>query len=66
VEIQGAVGQALKGFAMKDCDEIYGDYLDKTATWKGSGDVSALQGQAVRLRFSLSDADLYSLCFVAG
>ena len=32
-------------------------------TWKGRADVRALAGQAVRLRFALSDADLYSLQF---
>ncbi|MFH1568989.1 MAG: hypothetical protein ABIL09_13415, partial [Gemmatimonadota bacterium] len=63
VEIQGADGRALPGLRLADCDEIYGDSLDRTVTWKGSGDLSGLQGKPVRLRFALSDADLYSLQF---
>jgi len=63
VEIQDGDGKALKGYALRDCDEIYGDYLERTVTWKGSADVGALAGKPVRLRFALSDADLYSLQF---
>lgn len=37
--------------------------LPGTATWKNGGDVSALAGKPVRLRFVLNDADLYSLKF---
>ena len=65
VEIQEKSGKAIKGFALRDADEIYGDELDRRVTWKGSGDVSSLAGKPVRLRFVLSDADLYSLQFVA-
>jgi hypothetical protein len=64
VEIQGADGKALKGYSLRDCDEIYGDFLDRTVTWKGSADVGRLAGKPVRLRFALSDADLYSLQFM--
>ena len=63
VEIQDADGKALKGYSLSDCDEIFGDYLDHTVTWNGAGDVSALIGKPLRLRFALSDADLYSLQF---
>ena len=63
VEIQDADGKALKGYTLSDCDEIFGDYLDHTVTWNGAGDVSALVGKPLRLRFALSDADLYSLQF---
>jgi hypothetical protein len=65
VEIQDGDGKALKGHTLRDCDEIYGDYLERTVTWKGAADVSALAGKPLRLRFTLSDADLYSLQFTA-
>ena len=65
VEIQDGGGRALKGYALRDCDEIYGDCLERTVTWKGAADVSALAGKPVRLRFALRDADLYSLRFTA-
>lgn len=63
IEIQNVDGKAIKGYALSDCDEVYGDYLDRMITWKGLADVSALAGKPVRLRFALSDADLYSLQF---
>jgi hypothetical protein len=53
----------LAGFALADCAPIFGDTLDRTVTWTGGGDLRALAGRAVRLRFSLQDADLYSFRF---
>ena len=63
VEIQDADGKALKGYSLRDCDEIYGDFLDLRVSWKGAADLSALVGKPLRLRFVLHDADLYSLRF---
>ena len=53
----------IEGFGMDDADVFFGDTLDHTPTWQGSGDLSALAGSPVRLRVALSDADLYSLRF---
>ena len=63
VELQDANGHALEGFGLDDCDEIYGDSLERTVSWNASDDVSALAGNPVRLRVLLRDADLYSLRF---
>ena len=63
VELQHSDGKAVKGFTLADCDEVYGDSLERPVTWKGSTDVSSLAGQVIRLRFTLSDADLFSLQF---
>jgi hypothetical protein len=63
VELQDASGKALPGFAREDCDEIIGDQIERTVTWKGQSDLSALAGQPIRLRFVMKDADLYSLRF---
>ncbi len=63
VELQDSNGHALDGFGMDDCDEIYGDDLERTVSWTGATDVSSLAGQPVRLRFAIRDADLYSLQF---
>ncbi len=63
VEIQDSNGQTIEGFGIKDCDEIYGDDLERTVSWNGITDVSNLEGQPVRLRFALRDSDLYSLQF---
>ncbi|MEO7319141.1 MAG: hypothetical protein ABIZ56_09150, partial [Chthoniobacteraceae bacterium] len=58
VEVQDAAGKALPGFTLADCQEIYGDELARAVSWKGGGDVRALAGQTVRLRFTMKDADL--------
>jgi hypothetical protein len=65
VEVQSADGQPLAGFALGDCDELFGDSLDRTVTWRDRSGVGSLAGKPVRLRFVLSDADLYSLKFEA-
>lgn len=63
VEIQSAHRKPLEGFTIADCDDIYGDDLEREITWNGSGDLSNLSGTPVRLRIRLSDADLYSYRF---
>lgn len=64
VEIQDANGKPLPGFALDDCPPIFGDAIERAVTWKNGGDVSALVGKPVRLRFTLKDADLYAFQFV--
>ena len=63
VEIQNQAGAPLPGFALADCPEIYGDAIEEVVKWQGGSDVSSLAGQAVRLRFLMKDADLYSIRF---
>lgn len=64
VELCDVQGRPLSGFALSDADENFGDSLDRTLTWQGNADVSALAGQPVRLCFHLYDADVYSFQFV--
>ncbi|HQK92578.1 MAG TPA: hypothetical protein PLD23_03695, partial [Armatimonadota bacterium] len=63
VEIQDTKGQPMPGFSLAESEALYGDSLEQAVVWKGSPDLAALSGQAVRLRFVLRDADLYSLRF---
>ena len=63
VELQDESGAPLPGFSLAECDELFGDILDRTVTWSDRSDLSALTGRTVRLRMVLSDADLYSLKF---
>ena len=60
VEIQHPNGTVVPGFGLNDCRELFGDSVDRTVTWQGGPDVSKLSGNALRLRFVLKDADLYS------
>lgn len=63
VEIMDGNGQPVPGFTLEDCPEIYGDEIEKTVEWGSQPDLGQLAGQAVRLRFVMKDADLYSLRF---
>ena len=63
VEIQDATGAPLDGFTLADCPELYGDTIEQVVGWESGSDVSALAGTPVRMRFVLTDADLYSIRF---
>ena len=64
VEIQNADGTALPGFTLEDCEPIWGDHIARTVGWKGAPDLAAFAGKPVRIRFEMSDADLFSIRFV--
>ena len=61
VEIQDADGKPIPGFALDDCPVIYGDEIERMVKWNAGSDISSLAGKPVRLRFELTDADLYSI-----
>ena len=63
VELLDKSGVPIPGFAAADCNEIIGDRIDRLVTWRGDSNLSSLGGRAVRLRFLMKDADLYSLQF---
>lgn len=63
VEIQNPEGNPLPGFALNDCPEIIGDQIDRIVKWTRGGDLGALAGRPVRLKFALKDADLYAFRF---
>jgi hypothetical protein len=56
-------GNAIKGFTLEDCYPIFGDAVDRKVEWRVAGDLTALQGKTVKLRFVLKDADLYAFQF---
>jgi hypothetical protein len=63
VEIQDAAGVAIPGYTRNDADEIIGDEIARTVSWKGNPNVSALATKPIRLCFVLKDADLFSFSF---
>jgi hypothetical protein len=54
---------AEDGKVLRASEELFGDAVDRTVAWKGAGAGEAAAGQLVRLRFTLHEADLYSLQF---
>lgn len=63
VELQDAAGKPVPGFALDDCEPIYGDHIARIVKWKSGADVSALAAKPVRLHFEMSDADLFAVKF---
>lgn len=63
LEIQDLSGRALPGFSLEDCDPLIGNSIEQEVTWKTSAGVGTLAGQTVRLRFVLTDCDLYAFGF---
>jgi hypothetical protein len=63
VELRDAANQPVPGFGLKDCEEIYGDHIERVVKWGESSDLTALQGRVMRLRFVMHDADLFAFRF---
>ncbi|WP_436934691.1 LamG domain-containing protein [Halovenus marina] len=68
VELQNPAGKPIEGFTLDDSPKIFGDDLDRIVEWQGDRKLSDLKDEdgeypPVRLRFVMSDADLYSFRF---
>ena len=63
MEVQNEDGRPLDGFAMQDCQEIFGDEIERVVDWGSGSGLGALAGKTIRLRFAMQDADLYAVQF---
>jgi hypothetical protein len=63
VELQDEAGKPIPGHTLEDCPEIYGNEIEHVLAWKAGSDLSGLTGKAVKLRFAMVDADVYSVRF---
>ena len=66
VELQDSAGKPIPGFTLADCNDQFGDELERVVSWKGGADVGSLAGKTVQLLFELKDADLYAFQFTNG
>lgn len=64
VELQDSGGQPIPGFALADCEEIGGNFIDQIVYWKGNADVGSLARQPIRIHIKLKRAKLYAFQFV--
>ena len=60
VEIIDAAGSPVPGFGSGDCDGIESDAIHQLVTWNGRPELNSLEGRAVKLKFSLNQARLFS------
>lgn len=63
IELQHAHRQPIGGYTLAECDDIYGDAIERVMTWNSNDDVSALEGMPIRLRVVMHDADVYAYRF---
>ena len=64
VEMQDTHGAPVPGRALSDCDEIFGDDIERVVSWRGDANVGDLAGRPVRLRVTSANyADFYSVRF---
>ncbi|MES2596583.1 MAG: hypothetical protein V4662_14655 [Verrucomicrobiota bacterium] len=63
VELLDEAGKPIPGYAAGDCQKIIGNEIRRVVTWGGKENLRDLIGKTVRLRFRITDADLYSLRF---
>ena len=63
IEITDMAGNPLAGYAAAECHELIGDEIDRRVEWQQGASVESLAGAPVRLRFYLSDADVFAFQF---
>ena len=63
VELQTVEGTPLKGFQLEDCAPIIGDEIERTIHWKEDPKLEELAEKPVRLRFVMTECDVYSFGF---
>jgi hypothetical protein len=63
VEAVDEKNAVIPGRSFADCDPFVGDFLDREVTWRGQADLGHADGQPVKLRFRLRNADLFSVAF---
>lgn len=62
-EVSGQDGKVIEPFSVKNCEVVKKDSTRIEIRWKGASDLSAIAGQPVRLRFSLTQGALYAFWF---
>ena len=70
VEVQDSEGNPMPGFGLDESPLIWGDQIDSVVRWERAHSAATSKeplkrfaGRAIRLRFVMKDADLYSLRF---
>ena len=63
VEVLNFNHRKIEGLTFDDSDPIFESGLDQVVTWNGDSDLSRLAGQAIKIRFYIKNAKLYSFQF---
>lgn len=63
MELQTADGEPIPGYTLQESKLLVGDSIERVVSWETTSDLSALAGQAVRIRFVMNDANIFALRF---
>lgn len=61
IEVLDADGQTIEGFSGRAAPKLFGDSVHHPVKWSKNRSWSELAGRPIRIRFTLSEADLYAL-----
>jgi len=61
IEVLDADNKPVEGFSGRAAPKLFGDSVHHPIKWSKNRSWSELTGRAIRLRFTLSEADLYAL-----
>ncbi len=60
VEVLDKDGKAISGYSKDDCVPVQADNTRQAVSWKNKKSIAELKDTVIRLRFHLTDGDLYS------
>jgi hypothetical protein len=60
VEVEDELERPIQGYTASDCEPLRESGVNQRVSWGGIKDLSSLRGRAVRLRFVLANAKLFS------
>lgn len=63
VQLETASGERIPGFTFGDCVPVKGDSIEHRVQWRQNRNVNPLSGKAIRVKFQMKHADLYSMQF---
>jgi hypothetical protein len=63
VEIQQPDGTPIPEFSLQNCETYVGDTIAGQISWRGNPDLKGWTGKPLRLRFVITECDLYSFKF---
>jgi hypothetical protein len=61
IDVLNTEGKAIEGFSGRAAAKLFGDSVHHPVKWSKKRNWSELAGRTIRLRFSLTEADLYAL-----
>ena len=60
-ELLDEAGRPIDGYTQADCDAFTGDSVRHPVTWRGGAALERLNGDKIKIRLSLKNAELYAL-----